>query len=44
MNPFRDVFASACLFKDRSTPQETSAARDGGFERQAVCQQLDGRF
>ena len=31
MNPFRDVLASACLFKDRSTPQETSAARDGGF-------------
>lgn len=41
---FRGVFASACLFKRRFAPQETSAARHGGFERQAVCKQLDGRF
>src|SRR6516165_6409386 len=41
---FRGVFASACLFKRRFAPQETSAARHGGFERQAVCQQQDGRF
>ena len=28
---FREVFAGACLFKRRSAPQETSAARDGGL-------------